>query len=633
MFPTMRRFPSLASPEIALSALLLVVTAHPCPLHSQTAQTDSSTVLKSESRAVLVDIVVTDKDGKPAKGLHPENFAIAEDGHPQNIVSFEEHSSVSQSENQFRFPPLPPNLYTNIPRVKLSDAVTVLLLDSLNTELKDQTFVHKEMLSYLKNPQPGRRMAIFALGSKLHFVQGFTTDPAVLVNALNDLKRGAAQETSDIVVSKSEQANTRTVIDNLIELGNESRSSYTDQQMAAQLKQFMGEQTASITDLRVSLTLEAFQQLAHYLSGIPGRKNVVWFSSAFPLTLFANQSLTDPSAAQREFTERVKKTARLLAAADVAVYPVAAAGLETDSLYDVNQKMVIPGEAQQKTQQQLQQSDSTQRVQNQSSMDELAKDTGGQAIYNTNGLADALTRISDASANYYTLSYVPPNEANDGAFHKIQVKLPGSYKLSYRRGYFASDPVAEATEEAKSHRDPLSTFMGPGLPDSTDFALAVRVIPDPSQAQSAPSAESQGVVANPAEPLPAKLVPAGDNPRLAGSLKRYSVDFLLTAHGLQLQPTADGGRQGKAEIAVIAYDQSGRALNWIERAYQLKMNAEQFSEVEKRGLKFHLVLDIPKDGVSLRTGICDLSSHRVATLEVPLASVINPEALAATAAK
>ena len=107
-------------------------------------------------------------------------------------------------------------------------------------------------------------------------------------------------------------------------------------------------------------------------------------------------------------------------------------------------------------------------------MDELAKDTGGQAIYNTNGLADALTRISDASANYYTLSYVPPNAANDGAFHKIQVKLPGNYKLSYRRGYFASDPTAEAASEAKSHRDPLSTFMGPGLPDSTDFALAVR---------------------------------------------------------------------------------------------------------------------------------------------------------------
>lgn len=633
----MIRFPAPLVSSSLLSATLLAVLGTPAsPILSQTAETSSATVLKSESRAVLVDIVVTEKDGKPAKGLRPESFAIAEDGHPQKVVSFEEHSSTSQASTPFRFPPLPPDLYTNIPRVKLSDAVTVLLLDSLNTELKDQTFVRREMLNYLKNPLPGRRMAIFALGSKLHFVQGFTTDPAVLVRALEDSKRGAAQETSDIVISKTEQAVNRTVIDNLIELGNESRSSYFDQQMAAQLKQFMGEQTASITDLRVSLTLEAFQQLAHYLSGIPGRKNVVWFSSAFPLTLFANQDLTDPSASQREFTERVRKTARLLAAADVAVYPVAAAGLETDSLYDVNQKMVIPGEAQQKTQLQLQQSDSAQRVQNQSSMEELARDTGGQAYYNTNGLADALARISDAGANYYTLSYVPPNDAMDGAFHKIQVKLPGGYKLTYRRGYFASDPAAEAAEEAKSHRDPLSTFMGPGLPDSTDIALAVRVIPESDSSaaqQAAPLSASSGFVANPTEPQPAKLAPAGDNPRLAGALKRYSVDFLLTAHGLQLQPTPDGGRQGKAEIAIIAYDKSGRALNWIERAYQLRMNADQFSEVEKRGLKFHLELDIPRDGVSLRSGVCDLSSHRVATLEVPLASVVNPEALADTAAK
>jgi len=616
---------------LSSSLLTLILAAQPSWLSAQAGEqaAGDGTVLKSESRAVLVDIVVTDKDGKPVKGLHPENFTVSEDGHPQKVVSFEEHSAASPAENHFQFPHLAPNLYTNIPRVKLSDAVTVLLLDSLNTEVKDQSFVRSQMLAYLRNPPAGRRMAIFALGAKLHFVQGFTTDPAVLANALTDAKRGSGQETSDILVSKTEQAVNRTVMDNLIELGNESRSANTDQQMAAQIKQFMGEQTASITDLRVMLTLEAFQQLAHYLSGIPGRKNVAWFSSSFPLTLFANQDLTDPSAAQREFTERVKKTARLLAAADVAVYPVAAAGLETDSLYEVNQQMVIPGEAQQKNQITSQQADSMQRVQNQSSMEELARDTGGQAFYNTNGLADALAKVSDAGSNFYTVSYVPTNPANDGAFHKIQVKLPGGYKLNYRRGYFASDPVAEAAEEVKSHGDPLSTFMGPGLPDSTEIALAVHVAPAdesaPAQVEAAP---------NLATTAPGKLVRAGDNPRLGGQLKRYAVDFLLTAHGLQLQPTADGGRQGKAEIAIIAYDQFGRALNWIERAYQLQMNARQFAEVEKRGLKFHLDIDIPKDGANLRSGVCDLTSHRVATLEVPLATVVSPDALAAsTAAK
>jgi hypothetical protein len=166
-------------------------------------------------------------------------------------------------------------------------------------------------------------------------------------------------------------------------------------------------------------------------------------------------------------------------------------------------------------------------------MDELAKDTGGQAFFNTNGLGDALTRVSNAGAYFYTLSYVPPNEANDGAFHKIQVKLPGSYKLSYRRGYFASDPAAEAIEEAKSRRDPAQHLHGPrparlnrNRPRRTRHSPTPRD-PNPRHRRSP---ESSPIPPNPA----AKLAPAGDNPRLGGALKRYSVDFLLTAHGIQL---------------------------------------------------------------------------------------------------
>jgi hypothetical protein len=101
-----------------------------------------------------------------------------------------------------------------------------------------------------------------------------------------------------------------------------------------------------------------------------------------------------------------------------------------------------------------------------------------------------------------------------------------------------------------------------------------------------------------------------------------------------LQPTPDGGRQGKAEIAIIAYDQAGRALNWIERAYQLRMNADQFAEVERRGLKFHLDIDIPKEGISLRSGVYDLSIPSRRHPGSPHAlRHHSPEELAASASK
>ena len=89
-------------------------------------------------------------------------------------------------------PDLPPNIFTNIPRVKPVDSVTVLLLDSLNTPLADQSFVRGQLMKYLKTVQPGRRVAIFTLGTRLRFVEGFSDDPAVLAAALNNPQNGSS---------------------------------------------------------------------------------------------------------------------------------------------------------------------------------------------------------------------------------------------------------------------------------------------------------------------------------------------------------------------------------------------------------------------------------------------------------
>jgi hypothetical protein len=48
------------------------------------------------------------------------------------------------------------------------------------------------MLKYVKGLQPGRPVAIFALGKRLRLVQEFTGDPALLAEALNRQKGGAS---------------------------------------------------------------------------------------------------------------------------------------------------------------------------------------------------------------------------------------------------------------------------------------------------------------------------------------------------------------------------------------------------------------------------------------------------------
>jgi VWFA-related protein len=147
---------------------------------SQTAATGTNgpIVFHTNARTVVVDVVVTGRNGQPIEGLPKEDFVVTEDGHPQTIATFEEHTA--RSSVQAGSSELPPNVFTNIPRVNPADSVTVLLLDSLNTPLEDQRTVRDEMLKYVKGLQPGTPVAIFALGKRLRLVQEFTGDPALL---------------------------------------------------------------------------------------------------------------------------------------------------------------------------------------------------------------------------------------------------------------------------------------------------------------------------------------------------------------------------------------------------------------------------------------------------------------------
>jgi len=117
---------------------------------SQSAVPDANgnLVFKANARTVVVDVVVTDRKGKPVERLPKEDFLVMEDAHPQQVTSFEEHSGVQPV--QANLPDLPPNVFTNIPRIKPTDAVTVLLLDGLNTELQNQSFVRAQMLKHIQ---------------------------------------------------------------------------------------------------------------------------------------------------------------------------------------------------------------------------------------------------------------------------------------------------------------------------------------------------------------------------------------------------------------------------------------------------------------------------------------------------
>ncbi|MGA7382510.1 MAG: hypothetical protein WBX03_16795 [Terriglobales bacterium] len=81
----------------------------------QEAEPIPTLTIRVSTRLVLVDVVVTDKHGKPVLGLQPADFAVSEKGKPQKISVF---SPPSQTASKPRPPALPPGEYSNRPEYR-----------------------------------------------------------------------------------------------------------------------------------------------------------------------------------------------------------------------------------------------------------------------------------------------------------------------------------------------------------------------------------------------------------------------------------------------------------------------------------------------------------------------------------
>jgi VWFA-related protein len=604
----------------SLASSLFVITS----LYPQTADRPDSPNpdFQSNVKVVLVDVAVADRNDQPIAGLKKEDFQILEKGRPQTIASFEEHKGLPPSQsgtasnqsgmasNKIAIPLLPPHFYTNYPLASPTDSVNVLVLDSLNTEISDQSTVRTQMISYLKNIQPGPRLAIFTLTSRMRMVEGFTADPSALLAALNNKNFGSGPHSSPVLRTKTEDNADEQLLNEMATVAKDGQSAQLSASIAA-LEQFMDETKNFQTYSRVQATLQALQQLGRYLAGFPGRKNVIWFSGSFPLSILPTKGQDYDFNFSEEFKSELTKTTNMLAAAQVAIYPVAAAGLDTSYFYTASNTYDphiaelglalhapvgsnLQGQAAAQDEITDMQKTSQERAENQATMDEIAKDTGGEAFYNTNGLKDALAQIVSSGSHYYTISYTPTDKNMDGSYRPIVIKMrEGHYKLAYRRGYFA-DSVKQATvkatkeeatkDQAQSAGDPLQPLMGRGMPDSTQILYKIRVLPSDHQ----PDTQSKVT---------------GDNINLKGPVTRYAVDFAISPQDLHWAMTPDGMHNGNLEVTLVAYDQDGKTLNWLVRSMNMSLKPQLFAAFEQGGVQLHEEIDVPKEDVFLRTGI------------------------------
>ena len=244
------------------------------------------------------------------------------------------------------------------------------------------------MKAYLKTTSPATPIAIFSLDLQgMRLVQGFTSDPKLL----------------------QEAAESRRI---LPPLGLPP----------------MG-----------TIVSHGTLQLSHYLNTIPGRVNVIWFSSdGSGAPRVGGIRPEDAFSDVYTFANNLQGPANVLRLSRIAVYPVSAGGLpvEAPSMPVAELFADIDGAP----------------IFINSHLAEMAEATGGKAFYSTNNFKDAIDEVVNTGAHYYTISYTPTNHNWDGGFRSISLNADAGkisrlgqfldwmndrVKIEYRRGYFA----------------------------------------------------------------------------------------------------------------------------------------------------------------------------------------------------
>ncbi len=576
----------------------------------------------------MVDVVVTEGQHNPVHKLSKTDFTVQENGQAQTIKAFEEHTWNPAAAQLPALPKLPPGTFTNYTFAPANGALNVLLLDTLNTPMTAQANVRDQMLKYLKESSPGTRMAVFGLTTRLVLLQGFTSDPELLRAVLNG-KKGLPKGSA--IMTDQMNGDGPGADDPMMDMAEDAMGNDPSMaQVVADLQQFEAETQSFQLQLRARFTLDAFNQLGRYLSGLAGRKNLIWFSGSFPINILPDGDLENPFSIVASSEDEFRETTELLSRSQVAVYPIDARGLMVEPMLNATNSgskyarppsASSPGNAYAKDQTKFFQ----QTADEHGTMQAMATATGGESFVNTNGLKEAVEKAVEAGSNYYTLAYSPSDQKWNGNYRKIHVELghPG-LTLAYRRGYFADDPNApprkgepvSVVNGQPASYNALRTAMMRGGPDPTEIIFAATVKPTGTDPEN--------------DVAPGNKVTA----KAKGPYRRYAVLFGVDGHDVACATTPDGDHQCALDAVIFVYDADGTLLNSQGIGLNAKIPADKYASILQIGIRFRQEISVPVKGETfLRIGVHDVTTNKVGAVELPVSAVNKLDPLPAPAAK
>lgn len=393
-------------------------------------------VFRSTTRLVEFTIVALDKDNKPITDLRKEEVTVEDKGKARSLAFFRFEGAASTAASATPKKPLPPGRFSN--RTESAPGaprnITAIVLDTLNTTPTDNMWVRAQVLRFLRGMPPDTRVALYQLGSRISVIHDFTDDMDSLRSRL---------EKAVLALPPLSESNMETVI-------NEAEALLKMYDYDPIMERMLREQiesdmlaNAAAQQRRVEMTLSLLESLGRHLSGIPGRKNVVWIGGGISMLTVTGAMGFGSRGSIQSYEEKIRQTAQRLARQGIALYNVDAQGLKSPSMFDSSGRSAptVPGRGRFERQQQA----ATLSSDGQPAMIAMADITGGRVIFNTNDPTDGVRKAATDIQGAYSLGFYLDEEP-DGKWRTLKVRIsrPG-VRLRYQQGYLADAPASQPT--------------------------------------------------------------------------------------------------------------------------------------------------------------------------------------------
>lgn len=357
---------------------------------------------------VVVNLSARDRKGNALDKLRKEDILLTEDGKPQPIaiLEFQKLAPVPLPRLE---PPPPEKEFTPVTAItppqpgemRYRDRrLLVLFFDFSGMPVADQVRTQQAALRFLDRDMTAADLvALVQFSGRLQVLSDFTDDRALLTDVVNNLRIGeGADLAAEALTEEDEPSEEGSVV-------------------------FFADPT-EFNMFNTDRKLAALEAAVGMFSGFPEKKALIYFSNGAAKGGVENYS-------------QLRATVNAAVRANVAFYPVDARGLvATAPAGNASQgspkgTAIYSGKAQRDIKDKFNDEQET--------LSTLASDTGGRALLDSNDLGLGIKQAQEDIASYYILGYYSTNDAQDGRFRKIQIKLRSglSAKLDYRPGYYA----------------------------------------------------------------------------------------------------------------------------------------------------------------------------------------------------